>query len=75
MPTIVPMTMSFGNYCALFLIPGWREIMGMPVAERKQALRSSDKKVIIPPLYGALLKNEQDVHLFERVVFMARSGR
>src|SRR3974390_2628699 len=40
-----------------------------------ETLRSSDKKVIIPPLYGALLKNEQDVHLFGRVVFMARSGR
>jgi MoxR-like ATPase len=40
-----------------------------------EALRSQDKKVIIPPLHGALLKNEQDVHLFERVVFMARSGR
>jgi len=40
-----------------------------------EALRSQDKKVIIPPLHGALLKNEQDVHLFERVLFMARSGR
>src|SRR5450631_1233538 len=40
-----------------------------------EALRSTDKKVIIPPLHGALLKNEQDVHLFERVAFMARSGR
>src|SRR6184192_1989334 len=40
-----------------------------------EALRSSDKKVIIPPLHGALLKNEQDVHLFERVAFLARSGR
>src|SRR5437762_4421731 len=39
------------------------------------ALRSTDKKVVIPPLHGALLKNEQDVHLFERVAFMARSGR
>jgi hypothetical protein len=29
----------------------------------------------VPPLYGALLKNEQDVHLFERVAFMARTGR
>ena len=28
------MTMSFGNYCALFLIPGWREIMQLPPAER-----------------------------------------
>src|SRR5438874_3381592 len=40
-----------------------------------EALRSQDKKVIIPPLHGALLKNEQDVHLFEKVAFMARSGR
>src|SRR6478736_3931754 len=40
-----------------------------------EALRSQDKKMFIPPLHGALLKNEQDVHLFERVAFMARSGR
>jgi len=44
MPTIVPMTMSFGNYCALFLIPGWRETMSMPAAERIAALRSSDNR-------------------------------
>ena len=40
-----------------------------------EALRSPDKKAFIPPLHGALLKNEQDVHLFERVVFMSRAGR
>ena len=40
-----------------------------------EALRSTDKKVLIPPLHGALLKNEQDVHLFEKVAFMARAGR
>ncbi|HEX5094235.1 MAG TPA: MoxR family ATPase [Burkholderiales bacterium] len=38
-----------------------------------EALRSSDRKTIIPPLHGALLKNEQDVHLFERLVFMTRA--
>ena len=37
-----------------------------------EALRSSDAKTAIPPLYGALLKNEQDVHLFERLAFLAR---
>jgi len=37
------------------------------------ALRSKDRKTIIPPLHGALLKNEQDVHLFERLVFMTRA--
>src|SRR5687767_486139 len=38
-----------------------------------EALRSKDRKAIIPPLHGALLKNEQDVHLFERLVFMTRA--
>ena len=40
-----------------------------------EALRSQDRKAFLPPLHGALLKNEQDVHLFERVAFMARAGR
>jgi MoxR-like ATPase len=40
-----------------------------------EALRSGDKKVFLPPLHGALLKNEQDVHLFERVAFLSRAGR
>jgi MoxR-like ATPase len=40
-----------------------------------EALRSSDAKVAIPPLYGALLKNEQDVHLFERLAFLSRARR
>ncbi len=35
-------------------------------------LRESSGKKTLPPLYGALLKNEQDVHLFERIAFMAR---
>lgn len=37
-----------------------------------EALRTADKKKAIPPLYGALLKNEQDVELFERLAFMSR---
>jgi len=40
-----------------------------------EALHSKDNKAVIPPLHGALLKNEQDVHLFERLVFMARNNR
>ncbi|WP_246590813.1 AAA family ATPase [Georgfuchsia toluolica] len=40
-----------------------------------EALRSTDRKIAIPPLHGALLKNEQDVHLFERLMFMAAQGR
>jgi MoxR-like ATPase len=37
-----------------------------------ETLRESDPRKVIPPLHGALLKNEQDVHLFERLAFMAR---
>jgi MoxR-like ATPase len=37
-----------------------------------EVLRSQDQHKIIPPLHGALLKNEQDVHLFERLVFLSR---
>ncbi|MBI3095757.1 MAG: MoxR family ATPase [Rhodocyclales bacterium] len=40
-----------------------------------EALRSKDRKTVVPPLAGALLKNEQDVHLFERLVFMAKHNR
>ncbi len=35
-------------------------------------LREKDPTKLIPPLHGALLKNEQDVHLFERLAFLAR---
>ena len=37
-----------------------------------EALREKDPTKLIPPLHGALLKNEQDVHLFEKLVFMSR---
>jgi MoxR-like ATPases len=40
-----------------------------------ETLRQSDPRKLIPPLYGALLKNEQDVQLFERLAFMARRGQ
>jgi len=40
-----------------------------------EALRRGDARKSLPPLYGALLKNEQDVHLFERLLFMSRRGR
>ena len=39
MPTLVPMNMSFRNHCALFLIPGWGDVMGLPVEQRIEQLR------------------------------------
>jgi len=39
MPILVEMNMSFLNYCALFMMPGWSDVMGLPVAERISKLR------------------------------------
>lgn len=41
----------------------------------EKVLRERDPNKLIPPLHGALLKNEQDVHLFERLAFLARRER
>lgn len=38
----------------------------------EEVLHEANSKKAIPPLYGALLKNEQDIHLFEKLAFMAR---
>ena len=40
-----------------------------------EVLHLKDNKNVIPPLHGALLKNEQDVHLFERLMMMSRNHR
>ena len=37
-----------------------------------ETIKEADPKKMIPPLHGALLKNEQDVHLFERLAFLTR---
>ena len=37
-----------------------------------ETLREADPRKLIPPLHGALLKNEQDIHLFERLAFLTR---
>jgi N-acyl-D-aspartate/D-glutamate deacylase len=38
MPILVEMNMSFRNYCALFMLPGWNEVMNLPVPERVEKL-------------------------------------
>ncbi|ONH22271.1 N-acyl-D-amino-acid deacylase family protein [Pseudofrankia asymbiotica] len=44
MPTLVPMNMSLRTFCALHLIPGWGEVMALPVPERIAALRNADMR-------------------------------
>lgn len=62
MPTIVPMNMSFGNYCALFLVPGWRDIMAKPVGERMAALNSSDNRRMMESMI-----NSDEAGMFRRL--------
>ena len=38
MPVLVPMNMSFGTFCALFLIPGWGDVLKLPIDEKRAAL-------------------------------------
>ena len=42
MPVLVGMNMNFLTYCALFLLPGWREVLDLPVAEKMARLRDPD---------------------------------
>jgi N-acyl-D-aspartate/D-glutamate deacylase len=44
MPVIVPMNMSFRNYCALFMLPGWKEVMNLAVPDRIEKLRDPDTR-------------------------------
>ena len=45
MPVQVPMNMSFGTFCGLWLIPGWQQILGVPLAERVQRLQDPETRL------------------------------
>ena len=47
MPTLVPMNMSFRTFCALFLMPGWGEVMGLPPEERMVKLADPDVRAML----------------------------
>ncbi len=47
MPTLVPMNMSFRTHCALFLIPGWGEVMGLPEDERMKQLSDPAVRAVL----------------------------
>jgi hypothetical protein len=42
---LVPMNMSFNTFCAIWLLPGWQEVMGHPVPERIERLSDPDTRV------------------------------
>jgi N-acyl-D-aspartate/D-glutamate deacylase len=47
MPVQVPMNMSFSSFCGLWLLPGWQQILGVPLAERIQRLQDPDTRVLM----------------------------
>jgi N-acyl-D-aspartate/D-glutamate deacylase len=47
MPTLVPMNMSFRTHCALFLIPGWGDVMGLPAEARLAKLADPDVRATL----------------------------
>jgi N-acyl-D-aspartate/D-glutamate deacylase len=47
MPTLVPMNMSFRTHCALFLIPGWGDVMGLPEAQRMEQLADPSVRTLL----------------------------
>jgi N-acyl-D-aspartate/D-glutamate deacylase len=47
MPTLVPMNMSFGTFCAFFLIPGWGEVMELPAEERMAKLADPEVRTLL----------------------------
>jgi N-acyl-D-aspartate/D-glutamate deacylase len=67
MPVLVPMNMSFLNYCALNMLPGWGDILGLPVPERVDKLR--DPEVRREMLARA---NSEEAGVFRRLADFAR---
>src|SRR5580698_3502596 len=47
MPTLVPMNMSFRTHCALFLIPGWGDVMGLPAEARMEQLADPEVRALL----------------------------
>ncbi len=62
MPTLVPMNMSFLNFCALFLIPGWGDVLGLPVPERIEKLKDPDVRAELNEL-----ARSKDAGVFRRL--------
>jgi len=67
MPILVEMNMSFGTYCALFMLPDWSEVMSLPVPQRIEKLRD-------PQVRAHLLARSQssDAGVFSRLADWGR---
>jgi len=62
MPTLVPMNMSFRTHCALFLIPGWGDVMGLPAEQRIEQLKDPAVRARLDEL-----AHSEDAGVFRRL--------
>jgi N-acyl-D-aspartate/D-glutamate deacylase len=67
MPVLVPMNMSFLNYCALNMLPGWGDVLGLPVPERIERLRDPDTRREM-----AARADSEEAGVFRRLADFAR---
>jgi N-acyl-D-aspartate/D-glutamate deacylase len=62
MPVLVPMNMSFLTYCALFMLPGWGDVMNLPVPERMAKLRDPETRA-----WMTARANSEEAGVFRRL--------
>ena len=67
MPVLVPMNMSFGTFCALFLIPGWGDVLRLPVEEKKAQLADPEVRATL-----AAHARSEEAGVFRRLADWAR---
>jgi N-acyl-D-aspartate/D-glutamate deacylase len=67
MPVLVPMNMSFGTFCALFLIPGWGDVLRLPVDEKRAALADPEVRARM-----AAQAQSEEAGVFRRLTDWAR---
>jgi N-acyl-D-aspartate/D-glutamate deacylase len=67
MPVLVPMNMSFGNFCALFLIPGWGDVLRLPLDEKRAALADPATRATM-----AAQAQSEEAGVFRRLADWAR---
>jgi N-acyl-D-aspartate/D-glutamate deacylase len=67
MPVLVPMNMSFGTFCALFLIPGWGDVLKLPLEEKRAALADPEVRARM-----AAQAQSEEAGVFRRLTDWAR---
>jgi N-acyl-D-aspartate/D-glutamate deacylase len=67
MPVLVPMNMSFGTFCALFLIPGWGDVLKLPLDEKHEALADPEVRARM-----AVQAQSEEAGVFRRLTGWAR---